>query len=246
MLNRNRNINLKSSVKKPFCKVCQDAGKSESVYTSHYVRSQPDHNGNTKVTCPLLAVTECRYCYQPGHTTKFCPVLEENNKRFKHDTATIRYQKAEQRNDYRRAPAVEKKNIGAFAALADDSDDESPAKRVIVMEKEEFPLLTASSAVAQVTTRDAVNSISYAAVAEKPAEVVYKRDPPKVTQTMVPKITKTWADLSDSDTEYEWELPEVITRNTCVYKSTSCYTKIEDILIDDCCSNTSTIDDWEW
>ena len=84
-------------VNKPCCKVCHDAGKPESVYTGHFVRSAPFPNG--KVTCPTLlslqcrhcyksghTVTfcpllnlECRYCYQLGHTVKFCPVLKANN-----------------------------------------------------------------------------------------------------------------------------------------------------------------------
>ena len=68
------------SNKKPFCKVCQDAGKPESEYTSHYVRSMPDKSGKTNVTCPTLLATECRYCYELGHTTKFCPVIEANKK----------------------------------------------------------------------------------------------------------------------------------------------------------------------
>lgn len=62
--------------KKPFCKVCHDAGKKESEYTSHYVRSIPDCNGVTKVTCPTLLSMECRYCYKTGHTAKFCPDIK--------------------------------------------------------------------------------------------------------------------------------------------------------------------------
>jgi hypothetical protein len=62
------------SVPKPFCKVCFDSGKPENEYTSHYVRSLPDHNGYKTVTCPVLRNTECKKCYQKGHTAKFCVV----------------------------------------------------------------------------------------------------------------------------------------------------------------------------
>lgn len=56
----------------PFCKVCQDSGKSENIYNSHYVK---DRSGN--VTCPTLLAQECRYCFKKGHTTKYCKVLED-------------------------------------------------------------------------------------------------------------------------------------------------------------------------
>ena len=55
--------------KKPYCKVCQDSGKSEKEYTSHWVK---DLSG--KVICPTLLTLECRCCYKFGHTVKFCPV----------------------------------------------------------------------------------------------------------------------------------------------------------------------------
>ena len=53
---------------KMFCKVCKDAKKSESVYTSHSVR---DETG--KVVCPTLLSQECKYCKEKGHTPKYCP-----------------------------------------------------------------------------------------------------------------------------------------------------------------------------
>ena len=61
--------------KKPFCKVCLDAGKPEDVYTSHWVK---DLSGKT--ICPTLLNTECRFCYKLGHTTKFCKEIERMNK----------------------------------------------------------------------------------------------------------------------------------------------------------------------
>ena len=61
--------------KKPFCKVCFDAGKSEEEYTSHYLKDRPGPNG--KVICPTLLATECRYCHEHGHFKSHCPALEE-------------------------------------------------------------------------------------------------------------------------------------------------------------------------
>jgi hypothetical protein len=49
-----------------FCKVCQDAGKTEKEYTSHNVR---DARGTC---CPTLLAQECRNCYRKGHTSKYC------------------------------------------------------------------------------------------------------------------------------------------------------------------------------
>jgi hypothetical protein len=62
-----------------FCKVCKDAGKTESEYNSHFVK---DKSGKT--ICPTLLNQACKYCRQTGHTVKFCPTLklkEKNKKR---------------------------------------------------------------------------------------------------------------------------------------------------------------------
>ena len=69
-----RNNTNNASVTK-FCKVCQDAGKSEEVYRSHFTRETREPN--SKVTCPTLLALECRYCYKNGHTVKYCPTLKE-------------------------------------------------------------------------------------------------------------------------------------------------------------------------
>jgi len=59
-------------VYKSFCKVCQDAGKPESIYTNHNVRQSQDKN--SPVTCPTLLAQECRVCYKRGHSSKYCPL----------------------------------------------------------------------------------------------------------------------------------------------------------------------------
>lgn len=66
----------------PFCKVCRDAGKPKSVYTSHYPRENPAPGSN--VVCPLLLSQTCNYCHKPGHTIRYCSVLR-NNKKLKND-----------------------------------------------------------------------------------------------------------------------------------------------------------------
>lgn len=219
------NNNKKVVSKKPFCKVCHDAGKTEAEYTSHFVRSLPDFNGNTKVTCPILAATECRYCYKLGHTTKFCPIIEENNKKAKKEkSAAIQAHKSEQRAAYAAKPVaapVSNKFAGAFAALADDSDDEKPEpKQVVAVEAvvDDFPALVGLKPAAAPVTKA---TVSWAAMAEKPAAPVLK---PIVKPT--PQIvTKKWADYSDSDTEEdeEEEIGTPLVRTDSVYNNAPCY-----------------------
>ena len=75
---RGRGTGRAGAARRPFCKVCQDAGKSEDVYRSHWVRSKPRGGGH--VTCPILLATECRYCHKQGHTPSRCPELKKNKR----------------------------------------------------------------------------------------------------------------------------------------------------------------------
>ena len=63
----------------PFCKVCFDTGKPESLYTSHYVNDVPGNKG--VVVCPTLLALECRYCKQTGHTVSRCNMITEARKK---------------------------------------------------------------------------------------------------------------------------------------------------------------------
>jgi len=121
-----------SSEKKPFCKVCCDAGKSEKEYTSHFVK---DRDG--KVTCPTLLGQECRYCFRAGHTVKFCPVLKEREQekekyakkcaRADRERVVLEMVQAETRSLLKeKAPLCG----GAFAALAADSDSDEGSPRL--------------------------------------------------------------------------------------------------------------------
>ena len=68
------NNNSNQYAKKPFCKVCFDAGKAD---TAHFIRKTPDPK--SQVTCPTLLALECRYCFQHGHTVKYCTVLQKQD-----------------------------------------------------------------------------------------------------------------------------------------------------------------------
>lgn len=61
-------------VQTKFCKVCKDAGKSEDIYTSHFVRETPDKS--SKVVCPTLLSQNCGHCGNAGHTSGYCKQLK--------------------------------------------------------------------------------------------------------------------------------------------------------------------------
>lgn len=187
-----------NSQKKPFCKVCFDAKKSESEYTSHYVRSRPDQNGNTIVTCPILAATECRYCFKFGHTIKFCNVLEEKKKRDNKDkSVAIRNQKAAERNAV--VPvALQRDNAiyaGKFASLYEEEEEVNP---IVVVADDNFPTLNKKQVSFEATSNN-----NWASVAAKPVAPLAKPAvKPAVKPATVQKAqARSWADESDSDDE---------------------------------------------
>ena len=76
------NTKQKSAIK-PFCKVCKDFGKSENVFTSHFVR-QTAHP-NSPVTCPTILNNVCQYCGEKGHFVSSCSLKKtqlKEEKRF--------------------------------------------------------------------------------------------------------------------------------------------------------------------
>lgn len=211
MSRNNKNTN---AIKKPHCKVCFDAGKPESEYSSHWTRSLPDRSGKTTVTCPTLLNTECRYCYKLGHTVKFCPAIKQNEKE---KERTERKARAEEKK-----PIVEEKKKGTmFAALMDSDSDEEEEK--VSEPVENFPVLCAPVKVEKEV------KTGWAAIAAKPAEVKpvpaqndglllltknikYETKPkeeakPAPWAPKTPVITKSWADWSDSEDEEEEDQP---------------------------------------
>ena len=57
-----------------FCKICRDAGKPESAYTSHNIYE--GYGSDRKVACPILKEVRCHACNEKGHTTSYCPTRQ--------------------------------------------------------------------------------------------------------------------------------------------------------------------------
>lgn len=218
------------TMKKPYCKVCHDAGKPESEYTSHWVK---DLTGKT--TCPTLLNTECRYCYKVGHTAKFCDVLAKNNK--EKEKADRRSQAAAREKP--KPVAVQKKPTNGFAALCDDSDSEEEVSNTNTIVNEYPSLQSGARLGCQPAKVDTEVKSGWAAIAAKPKEVkpvvvqntgllVLSKKPvqqpveqpkPVVQVTPAPWVasksavlTKSWADWSDSEDEEEDEVPDFTLR----------------------------------
>lgn len=125
-------MSKQSSTKKQvkFCKVCKDAGKPESEYTSHFTRETSDPS--SKVVCPTLLSQQCRYCLNKGHTVKYCKVLKK--------------QQAQSQTQWKPlivCEVAQKKTTNKFANL--DSDDEEDKEEAPI--KDEFPAFPALKTV---------------------------------------------------------------------------------------------------
>jgi len=193
-------------VKKPYCKVCHDAGKSEEEYTNHFVRS--DTGPNSKVVCPTLLSLECRYCREKGHTVSFCLVLK------KHKKEDVRRDFANNKVSEKK-PVGPKKLLNSFGALNQDSDDEEEEEKPKKPVVEEFPALCRPAA--KVVEAKPV-AISYASQAAKSAAPLSKAVFEKpvlarqtaVAMTTVAMIKKSWADWTDSEDDDDYEEEEEI------------------------------------
>jgi hypothetical protein len=109
--------------RKPFCKVCKDAGKPESFYTSHYINDVPGKAG--KVVCPTLLAQSCGYCKKEraGHTSRYCPELERKQ---------LRNEQPQREQPLATAPAPKNR----YAALMAEMDNEEAVVEAAAVAKE--------------------------------------------------------------------------------------------------------------
>jgi len=183
---------------KKYCKVCHDAGKTEDEYRSHCTRASRDIK--SKVVCPTLLAQECRYCYEAGHTVKYCPALKEREKIGNAREKVARREEATSHHisTCTSSKAINKPKPNAFACLDADSDEEDQkvGKKSVV--KEDYPVLCAP------VKRAPVSKSNYAAALATAAPVVKAVTAPAPWASAAnnrPKATKiSWAAMeSDSD-----------------------------------------------
>ena len=125
------------------CKVCVDAGKVESIYSSHWVK---DNNG--VVICPTLLSQKCRYCHLPGHTITHCSLYSKKNevnssvakltvqlktkKTRGHVVTDTEYGKQMKYSEKKEPKKTKTETVGRYAAFidyGDDSDGEDAHKK---------------------------------------------------------------------------------------------------------------------
>ena len=139
--------------RKPCCKVCQDAGKSEAEW-GHWPK---DKTGKT--TCPTLLAQDCRYCQKAGHTVKYCPKLAKDNKeKERRDNQSNEKPEKKPKQNQSQEPHPQQKN-NRFALLLDNDDEEK--------EEQEFPQLCEPIAIKS----NSNNRVTFSDMVRKPKEV---------------------------------------------------------------------------
>lgn len=209
-----------------YCKVCHDAGRPHSDYTSHFVKDKKGPDG--KVVCPLLLNQECRYCHEKGHTPKECPQLKAKAATKPHyDQRRVRFEPQYDRRhaatkphyDQRRVPfepqyekryvatmprlptdaaiAARMQRTNFFAALCDSSSDEET-----VPTKDVFPTLGNKSAPA---VAPEPKLTGWSALAAKPP-------PPPKPVARIQEPPTTSRDAWDNESEYSEDDSDLLER----------------------------------
>jgi hypothetical protein len=161
---KNQSKNSFANAQKPFCGVCQKAGKSIDVYTSHYTKSNLGPSG--VVICPTILTAICSYCKQGGHFKSACNVLKEKERTMRaaaHESARENYKKEEKKQ----VKTIFKNSFAA--AFEDDSSDdegvEENKKEIKNKLEMDFPALSTKIVETKID-----NKPSYASMAIKPAQ----------------------------------------------------------------------------
>ena len=165
-----------------FCKVCFEAGKEESVYKSHFVRSSRD--AKSKVVRPTLLSTKCNYCKEAGHTIKYCLVLKKKEKmtrRLSRSSFVI------EKKDM--AMKKEKKN-NMFDSLYDSEEEE---------EEEEISSKGVLSGWAAVVAKPAQRVASLPIKAEECVAIAPASASMKTNVSV--RVTKSWCEMMDEDSD---------------------------------------------
>ena len=232
-------MNHTLSIKKPFCKVCQDAGKDEKEYTSHSIKNEIG-----TVTCPTLLEQNCRYCFKQGHTIKYCPTINKNKKEEKKIESRNNYFNSLQNKNDKKSKEIKKtnknkyKNKSIYQALCDDtsSDEENQNQNQNQIQnqnkiKDQYPSLnnyipTKPIPLSYKNIIQITKDIEDKQKRQKEEEEIYKRlnlkkiikDEIKVVKAPIHIYNKkrSWAEAYSSDEDDEDEEEENKFRSTYV------------------------------
>jgi len=119
----------------PYCKVCYDAGKPKSEYTSHFVKDQPGPNG--KVVCPTLLNQACRICHKTGHTSSYCPEYK-SRRDYRDEQQPRREEEPRHRREERYIPREEQPRHNNKSYYDDLREDTERREREIRQRDEEY------------------------------------------------------------------------------------------------------------
>ena len=215
------NNNSNQYAKKPFCKVCFDAGKAD---TAHFIRKTTDPK--SQVTCPTLLALECRYCFQHGHTVKYCTVLKQQDKA---DSKNRRVIGNQNQNQNQNQKPTQIKNTNKFSVFEDEDEleliQQLEQQHISVALEQQFPTLNtlvtntiatnkiatqdnlqfptlktlATKTLATKTTTNTNTTNKWAAMASvaanKPIPIIKQQEPIITKQTQI--NTTKWADDDD-------------------------------------------------
>ena len=210
MSSKNQTKTKTQTGRKPYCKVCEDSGKSQKEYTSHFPKGL-----NGLVTCPTLLSQYCKKCAKKGHTASYCKQTAEQLSALPRCLRTIEPPKV--------VPVKKVTNVNRFASAFGDSDDDSdeetqtkPKIQQKTTKKEDFPAL---GLAVQKSPIHAQMSYSEAA-AKEPFRAQIPATVPHLLSSLAlwgtnkyPKGT-SWADMQDSDEEeYEEQYSPLHTDN---------------------------------
>ena len=191
------------------CKVCMDANKPKSVYSTHRVKQ------NGVVVCPTLLSQECKYCHKKGHTVKFCATLKKENERKEKQLAegSADNQKKTQRVEFKDPICT----VNRFKVLGEQeewnetvclTDMIAPALDEIPHVKDAYPALcTTTTVIAPVLG-------GYATALKTPTPLKTKTQPKiqdktktethkKLFATYDPTQKKSWANCPSDDEDDE-------------------------------------------
>ena len=217
--NKATGANKATSSRVPCCPHCSNINKfsktSTILPTDHFLRETP--TPDSKLVCPVLLATECRFCGEYGHTVSKCPAAAAENKHY----AKQELDRAKLAAEAKVAKPA-KKIVNRFSVLGSDSDDEvvkttkstyssrTPMQATKRKREEEpqfdFPALNANATTTTTTTTQ-MNFAKAVVLPVKPVVLAKSIDIPAIPSVLLYKPSSIalasrpcWAD-SDSDDE---------------------------------------------